>query len=89
MPGRDTARIARELAEAGVAEDMPCCAISHAATLRQSVAVCRLEAFDKLQCGPAPLLLLIGRAMDPLLANTIIPEHVRAIVAEAAKELNA
>jgi len=68
MPGRDTARIARELAAAGVVADIPCCAISHAATSRQSVAACRLEAFDKLECGPAPLLLLIGRAMEPLLA---------------------
>jgi uroporphyrin-III C-methyltransferase len=70
MPGRDTARIARELAAAGVAQDMPCCAISYAATSRQSIAACRLEEFAMLQCGPAPLLLLVGRAIDPLLATT-------------------
>jgi uroporphyrin-III C-methyltransferase len=69
MPGRDTARIARELAEAGVAADMPCCAVSQAATPRQSHAACRLAEFDKLECGPAPLLLLIGRAMEAMVTN--------------------
>jgi uroporphyrin-III C-methyltransferase len=70
MPGRDTARIARELAAAGVAEDMPCCAISHAATTRQSVVACRLDGFAKLECGPAPLLVMVGRAMESLVAGT-------------------
>ena len=69
MPGRDTSRLARELREAGVAEDMPCCAISHAATPRQSYAACRLDGFGELECGPAPLLLLVGRAMDGLVAS--------------------
>jgi uroporphyrin-III C-methyltransferase len=69
MPGRDTLRISRELTAAGVAADMPCCAVSHAATARQSHAVCRLAEFAQLECGPAPLLLLIGRAMEPLLAE--------------------
>jgi uroporphyrin-III C-methyltransferase len=67
MPGRDTARMARELREAGVAADMPCAAVSHAATSRQSVAACRLESFADLECGPAPVLLLVGRAMESLL----------------------
>jgi uroporphyrin-III C-methyltransferase len=68
MPGRDTRRIADELRAAGVKADMPCAAVSHAATARQSLAACRLEDFASLACGPAPLLLLIGRAMEPLLA---------------------
>jgi len=86
MPGRDTGRIARELAASGVAGDMPCCAISHAATSRQSFAACRLHAFDKLECGPAPVLLLIGRAMEPLLTSAAIPNRVREIVSQAAEE---
>jgi uroporphyrin-III C-methyltransferase len=69
MPGRDTARIARELAEAGVAADVPCCAVSKAATPEQSHAACRLAEFGELPCGSAPLLLLIGRAMEPLLSG--------------------
>jgi uroporphyrin-III C-methyltransferase len=66
MPGRDLGRIAKELIAAGVKEDMPCCAVSHVATARQSYAACRLVDFAELVCGPAPLLLLIGRAMDSL-----------------------
>src|SRR6185312_9270201 len=69
MPGRDTARLARELAEAGLAADVPCAAVSQAATSRQSHAACRLEGFGELECGPAPLLVLVGRAMEPLLAG--------------------
>jgi len=69
MPGRDTARIAEELAAAGVAADVPCAAISHAARPEQSVAACRLDAFAKLACGPAPLMLLVGRALEPLLTG--------------------
>jgi uroporphyrin-III C-methyltransferase len=89
MPGRDLSRIARELAAAGVAKDMPCCAVSHAATSRQSVAACRLDGFGKLECGPAPVLLLVGRAMGPLLTGEAAPQEVRELVAEAATELGA
>ncbi len=67
MPGRDTARLARELAESGVAADVPCAAVSHAATSRQSYDVARLDGFGEMACGPAPLLVLVGRAMEPLL----------------------
>lgn len=64
MPGRDLGRIALDLATAGVKPDVPCCAISHAATERQNHAACRLANLAALHCGPAPLLLLIGRAME-------------------------
>jgi uroporphyrin-III C-methyltransferase len=67
MPGRDLGRIARELREAGVAEDVACCAISHAATVRQSWVAARLDGLDEMECGPAPVLLLVGRAMASLL----------------------
>ena len=82
MPGRDTTRIATELAAAGVAADVPCAAVSHAATARQSYAACRLGEFGELQCGPAPLLLLIGRAMESLVAGEA-DEIGRAVVGEA------
>jgi uroporphyrin-III C-methyltransferase len=82
MPGRDTTRLASELREAGVAADTPCCAISHAATPQQSHAACRLEGFGELECGPAPLLLLVGRAMEPLLHAETPRDAVHAIVAE-------
>ena len=88
MPGRDTSRIARDLAEAGVSADMPCAAVSHAATSRQSYAACRLEEFAGLACGPAPLLLLIGRAMESLVVGDV-DEAVSAVVGEAVVGLNA
>jgi len=84
MPGRDTARIAAELAAAGVAADMPCAAVSHAATSRQSFAACRLERFAELECGPAPLLLLIGRAMESLLDRPA-EDAANGVIAEAAE----
>ena len=69
MPGRDLGRIARELRAAGVAEDVACCAISHAATARQSWVAGRVDGMERMQCGPAPLLLLVGRAMASLLVG--------------------
>ena len=82
MPGRDTSRIAKELEATGVAADMPCCAISHAATSRQSHAACRLESLASLACGPAPLLLLIGRAMESLMAG-LSDEEMHSLLVEA------
>jgi len=76
MPGRDTARLARELGAAGVAADVACCAISHAATPRQSHVAARVGEMDSMQCGPAPLLLLVGRAMEPLLKQDAEAELV-------------
>jgi uroporphyrin-III C-methyltransferase len=84
MPGRNTARMAQELREAGVAPDMPCAAVSHAATSRQSYVACRLESFAELECGPAPLLLLIGRAMESLLRADDAGKLTHVLIAEAA-----
>jgi uroporphyrin-III C-methyltransferase len=81
MPGRDTVRITRELTAAGAAADMPCCAISHAATVRQSHVACRLDSFAEIACGPAPLLVLVGRAMESLLAG-VTDERVEEIITD-------
>lgn len=67
MPGRDLERIARELAGAGMQPSTPCCAMSHVGTSLQSYTTCRLKELPELVCGPSPLLLLIGHAMEPLL----------------------
>ena len=79
-------RIARELRDAGVAEDVACCAISHAATVRQSWVAARLDGLDEIECGPAPVLLLVGRAMASLLVGDGDAE-LREMVAEAVAEL--
>jgi uroporphyrin-III C-methyltransferase len=82
MPGRDLGRIAQELMAAGVKTDMPCCAVSHVATARQSFAACRLVDFAGLACGPSPLLLLIGRAMESLVSGDVgqAPESVLVLL---------
>lgn len=91
MPGRDTVRIAEELRAAGVEADVPCAAVSHAARPEQSVAACRLEELDVLTCGPAPVMLLVGRAMEPLLVGdqavdlSPVEEVVMAAQAESSK----
>jgi uroporphyrin-III C-methyltransferase len=87
MPGRDTARIAAELAAAGVAADVPCCAISHAATSRQSHAATRLSGLPEMECGPAPLLLLIGRAMESLILGDGEISDPLSVIGEAAAEM--
>ena len=69
MPGRDLSRLARELREAGVHGEVACCAISHAATPRQTFALGRVGTMDEIACGPAPLLLLVGPAVAALLAG--------------------
>ena len=69
MPGRDLGRIARELRAAGLAEDVGCCAISHAATARQTWVAARLDGLDEMECGPAPVLLLVGRVLQGLLVG--------------------
>ena len=86
MPGRDLRRIARELREAGVPEDVACCAISHAATARQSWVAGTVVGLETMECGPAPVLLLVGRAMASLLAGDA-DGVVREVVGDAVVEL--
>ena len=69
MPGRDTARLARELRAAGVKGDVACCAVSHAATELQTHVACRLDSLEELAVGPAPVLMLVGRAVDAMVAD--------------------
>ncbi|MFC6645090.1 uroporphyrinogen-III C-methyltransferase [Granulicella cerasi] len=89
MPGRDTARIAAELRAAGVALDVPCAAVSNAARPEQSVVACRLDALEQLVCGPAPVMMLVGRAMESLVASDdagVMSERVREVVLQAERE---
>ena len=67
MPGRDLSAVVKDLRAAGVAEDMPCVAISCAATPRQQAVAATLACFAEVAPGAAPLLILVGRAMQPML----------------------
>ena len=67
MPGRDLARVAHDLLSAGMPPESPCAAISKAATPQQHVAVARLHALAELHAGPAPLLVVVGPAVEAAL----------------------
>jgi uroporphyrin-III C-methyltransferase len=69
MPGRDLGSIVRELRAAGVAEDMPCVAVSCAATPKQRADAAVLSSFADVNAGGAPLLVLVGRAMQGMLVD--------------------
>ncbi len=67
MPGRDFRALVHDLRSAGVPEDMPCVAVSCAATPRQQAIAATLAHFHELTPGAAPLLVLVGRAMQSVL----------------------
>jgi len=85
MPGRDFSALARDLRAAGVAEEMPIAAISKAATPDQRVDAVRLSGLETMQAGSAPLLILVGRAMESVLQQncaavlTETPTHLQEI----------
>lgn len=68
MPGRNLAPLMHDLLGAGLQPHTPCVAISRAATPRQQVTAGHLCDLSSLPLGPAPLLLLVGPAMQPILA---------------------
>jgi uroporphyrin-III C-methyltransferase len=67
MPGRDFAALAADLIHSGIPPTTPCAAVSKASTPDQHVTATTLEQlgrFDAAEIGPAPVLLLIGRALQ-------------------------
>ncbi len=80
MPGRALGGLQAELRAAGLAPETPCAAVSHAAMPEQTHVAGTLASLDRLPCGPAPLLLLVGWALQPLLAQ---PEHLLHLFARA------
>jgi hypothetical protein len=46
-------------------------------------AATRLATFATLECGPAPLLVMVGRAMEPLLTNDSGDSILEPILAAA------
>ncbi len=72
MPGRDLARLTGELMAAGLGAEMPCAAVSHAATARQSFVACSLGELGSVRVGPAPLIVLVGKAVEGLLQGVSV-----------------
>ena len=64
MPGRDFSALAASLIDSGIAPETPCAAVSKASTLEQQVTSITLSELGGAQVGPAPVILLIGRAIQ-------------------------
>jgi uroporphyrin-III C-methyltransferase len=64
MPGRDFAALAGSLVVSGIAPDTPCIAVSNATTPAEHVTATTVAALATAEVGPAPVLLLIGKAIQ-------------------------
>ena len=56
-------RLARELTRSGIAPDTPVASISRVSTPDEYIHLSTLADLHTGCCGPAPLLLLIGRSL--------------------------
>lgn len=63
MPGRDFARTAQNLLQAGFQPETPVAAVSRASTPQEQVTATTIAALPHAECGPTPLILLIGHAI--------------------------
>ena len=64
MPGRDFTSLAASLMASGIAPETPVAAVSKASTAEQEVTATTLAELPHSRPGPAPLILLIGRAIQ-------------------------
>jgi uroporphyrin-III C-methyltransferase len=63
MPGRNFRHLADELVASGIDAETPCVAVSKASTPEEQVHRTTLAALEDDAVGPAPVLMLIGRAI--------------------------
>ena len=66
MPGRDFAALADDLMRSGIAPETPCVAVSKASAPDQQISSTTLEHLGVTEIGPAPVILLIGQAIQPV-----------------------
>jgi len=64
MPGRDFAGLSASLMAAGIPPETPVAAVSKASTAEEQVTATTLAELPHSQPGPAPLLVLIGHAIQ-------------------------
>jgi uroporphyrin-III C-methyltransferase len=64
MPGRKFRALADDLVASGIAGKTPCVAISKATTADEQVHVTTLAELEEDDVGPAPVILLIGSAIQ-------------------------
>jgi uroporphyrin-III C-methyltransferase len=67
MPGRSLRRVADRLIADGFPPATPCVALSRISTAHEQRYATTLAGADDTQLGPAPVLLLIGEAIQPML----------------------
>jgi uroporphyrin-III C-methyltransferase len=65
MPGRKFRSLADELVASGIAAETPCVAVSKASTAKEKVLRTTLGELADTAVGPAPVVLLIGWAIQP------------------------
>ncbi len=65
MPGRDFGVLAADLIASGIAAETPCVAVSKATSAEQQVTSSTLGRLGYAEIGPAPVILLIGDAIQP------------------------
>ncbi len=66
MPGRNFRLLADELIASGIAPETPCVAVSRASTPQEHILHTTLALINDDAVGPAPVLLLIGHAIQPV-----------------------
>ena len=66
MPGPDLESLAHELIMAGIDRSTPVTSISRISAPDQITHHTKLESLKSIDCGPSPVLLLIGRSLAPL-----------------------
>jgi uroporphyrin-III C-methyltransferase len=64
MPGRNFASLSADLTASGIPPETPCVAVSKATTPDQHVCATTLAALSTAEIGPAPVILLIGHAIQ-------------------------
>jgi len=64
MPGRDFAALSANLIASGIPPETPCVAVSKATTPGQHICPTTLAGLPTASIGPAPVLLMIGRAIQ-------------------------
>jgi uroporphyrin-III C-methyltransferase len=64
MPGRNFRALADDLIASGIAASTPCVAVSKATTPDEHIHATTLEALEDAAVGPAPVVLLIGHAIQ-------------------------
>jgi uroporphyrin-III C-methyltransferase len=65
MPGRDFEALAQNLIASGIASTTPCTAVSRASTPDEHIHTTTLGQLASADVGPAPVILLIGPAIEP------------------------